>query len=75
MVCYSLLKDNLHPGLCHRLDWAELPKFVWREVFIADPHTSRRMHGSGLMFVNLPHGVAEALADVDQFVPRRDLES
>ncbi|MBF0145837.1 MAG: 23S rRNA (adenine(2030)-N(6))-methyltransferase RlmJ [Magnetococcales bacterium] len=75
MVWYPLLKDHLHPGLCHQLERSELPKFARREVFIAEPQTTRRMYGSGLMFVNLPHGVDEALAEVDQFVPQRDTES
>ncbi|MBF0110095.1 MAG: 23S rRNA (adenine(2030)-N(6))-methyltransferase RlmJ [Magnetococcales bacterium] len=69
MVWYPLLRDPLHQGLCSMLSQADLPGFYRRETMVAAPGSSRRLYGSGLVFVNLPHGVLDALDAVDRIVP------
>lgn len=71
VLWYPLLKDGLHPPLCRMLEQASLPRFARREVVITQPtETTRRLYGSGLVFVNIPYGVEESLNVVDRFVPR-----
>ncbi|MBF0434441.1 MAG: 23S rRNA (adenine(2030)-N(6))-methyltransferase RlmJ [Magnetococcales bacterium] len=70
MLWYPLLKDNLHHTLCRRLEQANLPKWARREVLLASPSGPKRLYGSGLMFVNLPHGIETSLDQTDHWVPR-----
>ncbi|MBF0421995.1 MAG: 23S rRNA (adenine(2030)-N(6))-methyltransferase RlmJ [Magnetococcales bacterium] len=72
MQWYPLLRDDWHRPMCRMLEQADLPKFCRREVRVAPPASTRRMHGSGLMLVNLPYGVEADLDRMDQGVPWED---
>ncbi|MBF0177199.1 MAG: 23S rRNA (adenine(2030)-N(6))-methyltransferase RlmJ [Magnetococcales bacterium] len=65
LLWYPLLKGDPHQPLCRLLTAASLPKFARRECQLHDPAQTERMYGSGLMFINLPHGVEKALDAVE----------
>jgi 23S rRNA (adenine2030-N6)-methyltransferase len=60
MLWYPILPAGLHEGLRTRLETAGMPGLMIHEVDMP-PHWERGMRGSGVIVVNLPHGLAEVL--------------
>ncbi len=60
MVWYPLLPEGRHAALAGPLEAARLPGALRHEAILRDP-PERGMTGSGLIFLNLPHGAEAAL--------------
>ncbi|MBF0246881.1 MAG: 23S rRNA (adenine(2030)-N(6))-methyltransferase RlmJ [Alphaproteobacteria bacterium] len=58
---YPLLPAGLHQGMCEAIEAAGLPRLSRREAVFNDPAATRGMHGDGVLVVNTPYGVADAL--------------
>ncbi|WP_020594031.1 23S rRNA (adenine(2030)-N(6))-methyltransferase RlmJ [Kiloniella laminariae] len=61
ILWYPLLKDDRHKEMSSLLEKAELPKFRHEEIVFADRNAVRGMYGSGLIYINLPSGIEDAL--------------
>ena len=68
LLWYPILWDERHEDMIDLLTDADLPKFQRREIHFPALKDSHALIGSGLIFINTPYGVDEALDEAEDLL-------